>query len=227
MTEVPPARDSTVVTSAEIRAVAEDALRGVADGDGMDDRTAALIGLSVRAVVTTMDTEGSEQYIRVALAAGATSAQVQEVLTVVAAIGVHTLFESSRQLARIAAELDSADSTAPATADRELWARYVGDDPYWARVEVEVPGFLDALLRMSPEAFGAFFEFCSVPWKSRTVPALTKELVSLACDATPGHRYLPGFRLHLANALELGAGALVVRDTLCIAEKAPMPRGVR
>ena len=224
MTDVPPTRDSAVVTSAEIRAVAEDALRGVADGDHLDDVTAALIGLSVRAVVTTMDTEGSEQHIRLALAAGATPAQVQEVLTVVAAIGMHTFFESSRQLARIAAELDTA---APATADRELWARYVGDDSYWARAEVAVPGFLDALLRMSPEAFAAFFEFCSVPWKSRTVPALTKELVSLACDATPGHRYLPAFRFHLANALRLGAGALIVRDTLSIAEKAPLPRGVR
>lgn len=213
-----------VVTSAEIRGVAEDVLREVADGDGLDDLTAALIGLSVRAVVTTMDTEGSERYIRLALAAGATPAQVHEVLTVVAAIGMHTFFESSRQLARIAAELDPA---APVAADRELWAHYVGDDSYWARAEVAVPGFLDALLRMSPEAFAAFFEFCSVPWQSKTVPALTKELVSMACDATPGHRYLPAFRFHLANALRLGAGALAVRGALAIAEKAPSSQGVR
>ena len=42
----------------------------------------------------------------------------------------------------------------------------------------------------------------------------------MAVDATPTHRYLPGMRLHLRNALKLGAGRAAVRRALEIAAEA-------
>ena len=118
--------------------------------------------------------------------------------------------------------------TAPLDEARAaLHARFVGDDAYWDRMEREVPGFLDALLRFSPEAFEAFFNYCALPWKSRALRALTKELISIAVDASPTHRYLPGFRLHLGNAIALGAGRKAILQALDIAAAAPPHRGVR
>jgi alkylhydroperoxidase/carboxymuconolactone decarboxylase family protein YurZ len=86
----------------------------------------------------------------------------------------------------------------------------VGDDPHWVRMEAEVPGFLDLLLRPSPEGFEAFFVYCAVPWKTRALRARTKELISLAVDSTRARRYLPGMRLHIAHAINLGAGKTTI-----------------
>ncbi len=103
----------------------------------------------------------------------------------------------------------------------------MGSDRYWDAMENEVPGFLDALLRLSPEAFEAFFVYCAVPWKTSALSTLTKELISMAVDAAPTHRYAPGMRLHLANALRLGAGKAAILQALDIAAQAPPHRGVR
>jgi alkylhydroperoxidase/carboxymuconolactone decarboxylase family protein YurZ len=66
-----------------------------------------------------------------------------------------------------------------------------------------------------------------VPWKSGHLPVLTKELISMAADASPTHRYLPGMRLHLANAIRLGAGRAAIAQVLDIAAAAPGHSGIR
>jgi alkylhydroperoxidase/carboxymuconolactone decarboxylase family protein YurZ len=53
------------------------------------------------------------------------------------------------------------------------------------------------------------------------VRARTKELVALACDASPTHRFRPGFRVHLKNAILLGVGRRAIEQTLDIAAAAP------
>ena len=64
------------------------------------------------------------------------------------------------------------------TQRQSLWDARVGDDPFWADFEREMPGFLKALLVLSPDSFTGFFDYCAIPWKSGTVPARVKELAS-------------------------------------------------
>jgi hypothetical protein len=42
----------------------------------------------------------------------------------------------------------------------------------------------------------------------------------------PSHRFMPGFRLHLANAIKLGAGRRALEDCLQLAADAPLHVGV-
>ncbi|QSE89364.1 carboxymuconolactone decarboxylase family protein [Rhodococcus pseudokoreensis] len=210
----------------DLRVLAEEILDGVDEGPALDQQTRVLTHIAVCSVATTMDVAGTGRYIEEALDLGLDAAQIQEALTVVSGLGVHTLFESSRQLSsavrrRSGGEVEPLDETRQA-----LWDRHIGTDPYWQRMEDELPGFFDALLRMSPETFVAFFDYCAVPWKNRALRAVTKELISLAADSTPTHRYKPGFVLHLKNALDLGAGARSIREVLDIAAAAPEHRGV-
>lgn len=215
------------VTLRDVRAEAVRLLKTVPDGEPLGDQAAALIGLAVRSTATALDMSGARKYAEHALDLGATPDQVHEVLVVVSGIGVHTLMEGSRQLADLLRERGASELAAPLDERRmRLWARYVGDDPFWKRMEVEVPGFLDALVRLSPEAFEAFFMYCAVPWRTAALPPVTKELISMAADATPSHRYLPGLRVHLVTALQLGAGRTAVVETLDIAASAPAHRGV-
>jgi len=102
---------------------------------------------------------------------------------------------------------------------------HVGGDPFWQSFEGVLPGFLRSMLILSPDQFAAFFEFCAVPWKSRQVRAKIKELTAMACDATPAHRFLPGFRLHLKNAATLGAGSVAIAQAMQIARSAPKHLG--
>jgi alkylhydroperoxidase/carboxymuconolactone decarboxylase family protein YurZ len=212
----------------DIRAEVVRRLDSAEDGESLDDQTAALIAMAVRASVTVLDMDGTREYAREALNLGATPDQLHEALVLVSGLGVHTLMEGTRCLAEVMRLREHPELDAPLDERRaRLWGSYVGEDRYWSTFEAEVPGFLDSLLRLSPEAFEAFFIYCAVPWKTGTLPAVTKELISLAADATPSHRYLPGLRLHVGNAVGLGVGRAAILQTLDIAAAAPSHRGVR
>jgi alkylhydroperoxidase/carboxymuconolactone decarboxylase family protein YurZ len=218
----------SLVSVDDVRREALALLEGVADGAPLDASTRALIALSVRVVVSTLDMDSARTATNHALDVGATPAEVHEALVLVSGLGVHTLMEGSRRVLDVLRERGDASLTAPLDdRQNELWRRHVGNDPYWQEMEAEVPGFLDALLRLSPEAFEAFFAFCAVPWQTGALPAITKELIAMATDATPGHRYLPGMRLHLRGAVARGAGRTAVLETLGIAAAAPTHRGLR
>ena len=66
----------------------------------------------------------------------------------------------------------------------------------------------------------------SVPWRSGVLRAKEKELIYLAVDATPTHRYLPGLRLHVVNALERGASRAEIVGALDIAAAAGPSWGI-
>ncbi|WP_308251934.1 carboxymuconolactone decarboxylase family protein [Pseudonocardia sp. KRD291] len=219
-------RRSAPVTLAGVRAEAEALLADAAPGEDLDGVAAALIKLAVHASVSALDPDGIDREIRSALDAGATAAQVHETLVVVSGLGVHSLMEGSRRVLAAVAERGDG-STEPLDEERiTLRDRMQGDDRYWEAFEKEVPGFLDALLRLSPQAYQAFFDYCAVPWRTGAVRARVKELMSMATDATPTHRYLPGMRLHLANSVKLGVGRTAILHALDIAAAAPLHPGV-
>lgn len=176
--------------------------------------TAELVAFATHISVTSLDEAGARTHAAKALALGATAAQLHEVALLVSGLGVHSLFVGTRLI----------DSLAPdsglQTLDVErqtLWDKWVGADRYWDKFEREVPGFLKALLRASAAGFDAFFRYCAVPWQNPQLTPLSKELIALATDATPTHRFMPGMRLHLRNALKLGAGRTEILQVLDIA----------
>ncbi|MDF2444205.1 MAG: hypothetical protein JWR01_2408 [Subtercola sp.] len=211
------------VTQQDVDRQADELLAGAADGEPLDALNAAFVQIAVRSNAMALDVAGTREWMKRALDAGATRDQVHEIVTLVSGSGVHAFFEASRTLL----ELTEPGERGPLSERQtELWQKYIGDGSYWQTMNEEIPGFLDALNRLSPEAFEAFFRYCAVPWKKNLVPALVKEIASAAMDASPNHRYLPGMRLHLRNALKLGAGRRALRDALDIAAAAPLPFGV-
>lgn len=217
----------SAVSLEDLRQIAMGLLGDAPGGEPLPVEWAALIDLGVTAAVTSLDRDALEMAIDAALASGATIEQVQEAISLVSGLGVHSLMMSFAPLAARARAAGAIDD-APLDKDRQaLWDRHVGGDPFWAGFETELPGFLDAMLRLSPDQFVAFFDYCAVPWKSGTIRARCKELIALASDATPTHRFLPGFRLHLRNALSLGAGRAAILETLDLAAAAPPHRGTR
>jgi alkylhydroperoxidase/carboxymuconolactone decarboxylase family protein YurZ len=199
---------------------------GGPDGEPLTSRLAALVTLGCAAAATTLDREGARTAAIRALDAGATADEVHEAVVLVAALGAHALHEGSRVVADILRERGDPRLTGPPQARAAALVDGVLRDPYWARLDEELPGFLEALARLSPDAFEAFRAFTAVPWRHGVLPAREKELIYLAVDAMPSHRYLPGLCLHVRNALDRGASPAEIRGALDIAAAAGPARGI-
>ncbi|MGH3249584.1 MAG: carboxymuconolactone decarboxylase family protein [Trebonia sp.] len=206
---------------AEIRAL----LAGAPPGLPLTALDRALIEYAISTSVLTLDLAAGRRQAETALDLGATPGQLHEVLVLVSGLGTHTLMEGSRDLADIV-DRRGGDLPAVDPPRSELRERLLRPDRYWEAFEQHVPGFLDALLRLSPEAFAGFIGYGSIPARTRQLPAVVKELISVAVDALPNHRYLPGLRFHLANALKLGAGRAELLEAIDLAGAAPAPPGV-
>ena len=210
------------ISIADLRAEAEVLAAGLPGGEALDAQDAALITLAASVAATALDRGAIGTSIRLALDAGASVAQVQEIIALASGLGVHSLMVSAVSVLEEAAARGLADPDAPFDPERQrLWDRHVGTDPFWAGFSEELPGFLEAMLRLSPDIFAGFFDYCAIPWRSGTVRARVKELAALACDAAPSHRFRPGFRVHLKNAIKLGVGRTAILQALDIAAAAP------
>lgn len=162
----------TFTALADIHALAEKILVGVEEGSSLETRDVALIRFGLASSITALDSAAITEAIAAALSEGVSPMQLQEVVSLVSGLGVHSLMATAVLLAS-AAGIDGD----PLNPDQQaLWDRYVGDDPFWRGFERELPGFLGATLRLSSDQFVAFFDYCAVPWKSGTVRARLKEL---------------------------------------------------
>ena len=81
---------------------------------------------------------------------------------------------------------------------QELKAEFTANRGYWHE-------FWDGLLELDPELFAAYVDFSSIPWKTGVLEPKVKEMIYIAFDAAATHLYVPGLRLHLKNAVRLGA----------------------
>ena len=211
----------------ELRAIAVQRLAGLPDGEPLQALESALIRLAINASVTCLDRQAIARAVGDCAEAGATPDQMQEMVSLVSGLGIHSLMATSVAIADAAKQAGRPVTSELDARRQELWTRYVGSDSYWDKFEIAVPGFLEALVRNSPDQFEAFFTYCALPWKNPVVRARTKELAALACDATPAHRFLPGFLLHLDNAIAIGVQRSAIMGTLDIAANAPAHVGYR
>jgi len=212
---------------AELQKLAETLTQGLADGPPLSALDLALIELGLAASVTSLSPPMVETGIRQAFDAGATAVQIQEVVSLVSGLGVHSLMVTAPLILAAAQKRDAAPLPPFTPAQQALWDKHVGDDPFWIGFEQELPGFLEAMLRLSGDQFSAFFHYCAVPWRSGSVRGALKELIAMASDATPTHRFFPGFRLHLRNAISLGVGRQSIFQALDLAAQAPLHSGTR
>lgn len=201
---------------------------GADPGDGLDERTSALVTLAVRACATTLDLPGTRTHLRRALDAGVTGEQVQETLVLISGIGIHGLIATSTAVAEELRHRGHPALLGELPDDvLERWGSVVGTGGREARVSAIAPDFWSNLLRLSPAAtVQALIDYRAAPWLGTALTMLQRELIGIAVDSMPSHRFLPTLRMHVLRARELGAGPAAVRQVLDIAAEAPPHRGV-
>ena len=185
---------------------------------GTPQRTAALpekiqhfIRLAVAANSTHLYVPAVRGHIRRALDAGATRAEVMEVLECCATLGIHSMNIGVPILVDVLEEAGMRDGAAELTDYQErLKAEFTEKRGYWH-------SFWNEILELAPEFFDAYTEFSSVPWVSGTLEPKVKEFMYIAFDTAATHLYTSGLRLHIENAVRYGATAAEIVEVMEIA----------
>lgn len=166
------------------------------------------IYIAADSAATHMFTAGTRAHIRIALELGATADEIMEVLELTSTLGIHAANVGVPLLLEVLEEESLRDGPTPLTEKQEsLKEAFTATRGYWHTS-------WDGLLELDPELFEAYTEFSSVPWRHGPLEPKVKELVYCAFDAAATHLYVPGLKLHMRNAIRLGATAEEVMAVL-------------
>ncbi|KAF2475338.1 uncharacterized protein BDR25DRAFT_322593 [Lindgomyces ingoldianus] len=178
----------------------------------------ALISLSVSAASTHLHVPNIHRYTKAALQAGATEAEIVEVLCLTSTLGIHAcnigvpiLFEVLREEGR---EMPKG-MEGMSEKQWKLKEEFERKRGYWH-------AFWEDFLRLSPEFFEAYTEFSGVPWDEGeggkgVLEPKVKELIYCAFDAAATHLYKPGLKLHMKNVLGYGGTPEEIMEVLELA----------
>lgn len=177
----------------------------------LDTKTRELIGLAVNAAVTHLHVPAVRRHIRSALRAGATAAEVMEVLECTATLSIHAMNVGVPVLTEVLAERGLR--TEPAELDeyqRRLKEEFTVNRGYWNST-------WDEMLELDPELFEAYTAFSSHPWKHGSLTPKMREFIYTAFDTSATHLYKVGLKLHIENALGYGATVGEILEVMEIA----------
>ena len=171
-------------------------------------KVAEFIFIAADAAATHLYEPGIRQHVRAALALGASAAEVMEVLELTSTLGIHACNIGVPLLIEVLAEEGLRNGPAPLSPrQQELKDEFTANRGYWHE-------FWDGLLELDPELFAAYVRFSSVPWRTGVLEPKVKELVYIAFDAAATHLYAPGLKLHMRNAVRLGATTAEILEVL-------------
>jgi alkylhydroperoxidase/carboxymuconolactone decarboxylase family protein YurZ len=174
----------------------------------LEPKVREFIFIAADAAATHLYEPGIRQHIRAALDLGASAAEVMEVLELTSTLGIHACNVGIPLLIEVLTEEGLRTGPAPLSPRQEqLKAEFTERRGYWHE-------FWDGLLELDEELFAAYLDFSSVPWRTGVLEPKVKELVYVAFDAAATHLYVPGLKLHMRNAVCLGATSAEIIEVL-------------
>jgi alkylhydroperoxidase/carboxymuconolactone decarboxylase family protein YurZ len=176
----------------------------------LEPKVKEFVYIAADAAATHLYEPGIRQHIAAALDHGATPAEIMEVLELTSTLGIHACNIGVPLLLEVLEEEGLRTGPTPLDERRErLKAEFTANRGYWHE-------FWEGILELAPDLFEAYLEFSSVPWKTGTLPPKVKELIYTAFDASATHLYVPGLKLHMRNAIRLGATTDEIMEVLSI-----------
>ncbi|MFC9980936.1 NAD(P)-binding domain-containing protein [Gordonia sp. NPDC127522] len=165
----------------------------------LDAKTKELIYLAVDAAATHLYSPGVRQHVRAALDHGATPDEIMETIELTTTLGIHAMNIGVPLLVEVLEEEGLRDQPGELTEyQRRLQQRFTTERGYWHP-------FWDEMLELDPEMFEAYTEFSALPWRTGSLSPKVKELIYIAFDSAATHLYVPGWKLHIRNAIGYGA----------------------
>ena len=190
------------------RAASEAAFQAVArfwkavhSGPHLTARVKELVLLALHASSSALNRVAIERHVRRAQLAGATQADVIDVLVTIIPLANHPLYTGIPVLLdelRKAGRPEEAEIPPMSAAVRALRDDFVAKRGYWTPMR-------DTIGQLMPAYFTSFIGACMEPWQSGSLTPAERELMYIAIDCSISHTYEPGMRMHIQNALRYGA----------------------
>ncbi len=161
-------------------------------------RMKELILLAINASVTSLNEDGVRRHARRALEAGATPAEIVDVLLTIVALSNHALYTSIPILEE---ELAKRGQVKDTTYNEEFEAA--------KQAFIDARGFWnpdrEAIARLIPSYYRALDALSTESWNGGPLSRKEREFICIGIDSTVTHVFIPGLRRHINNALDLGA----------------------
>lgn len=158
------------------------------------------IYLACAACTTHIHAPAIRAHTKAALQAGATQEEIFDVIGLTYLVGIHTVTNGARILMELQEELGIQDS-GPSDLDDEkkrIKDSFVRQRGFWTDT-------WNPVLDLNPHFFEAYTEFSAQSAQANVLDAPTRELITCAFDASTTHLYHTGTKIHMRNALKLGA----------------------
>ncbi|GAB7356251.1 hypothetical protein MBLNU459_g7065t1 [Dothideomycetes sp. NU459] len=169
------------------------------------------IYIAVAASTTHMHMPGVRAHVKAAIAAGASSDEIMEVIGLTYLVGIHTVTLGAPILLELMEELgikgDGDDSGVLEEDRARIKASFIKQRGFWTDT-------WNPLLELDPHFFEAYTDFSSLPSKTGVLEPKVRELVTCAFDAATTHLYGRGTKIHMRNALRLGATPAEIMEML-------------
>jgi len=177
----------------------------------LDPKVRELVLVAVDAAATHLYEPGIRRHVRSALELGASAGELMEVLGLTSTLGIHACNIGVPLLIEVLAEEGQRSGPAQLTERQQaLKAQFMDSRGYWHET-------WDGILELDPELFAAYLDFSALPWRSGVLEPKVKELIYIAFDASATHLYAPGLKLHMRNAVRLGATTGEILEVLELA----------
>ncbi|UKA55187.1 carboxymuconolactone decarboxylase family protein [Arthrobacter sp. FW305-BF8] len=163
-------------------------------------RMKELVLLAMHASVTSLNAEAVERHIKRARAAGATAGEIIDVLITIVAVANHALYFSIPVLQdELGKRGDQAERLAELDPTLEAAKRaFIKSRGFWNADR-------EAIARLMPEYYDALDAVSTESWDNGPLSTKERAFICIGIDCTVTHKYEPGLRRHIRNALDLGA----------------------
>ncbi|KAL2823626.1 carboxymuconolactone decarboxylase [Aspergillus cavernicola] len=189
-------------------------LRDAAQGRGwLPPKVQEFICIAVAACTTHIHSPAIRSHIQAARAVGATADEITEVIGLTYLVGIHTVTLGAPILLELMAEERinvEVDAKEAENLDRErqrIKDAFIRSRGFWT-------DSWNPLLELDPTFFQAYSDFSANASASETLEPKYRELIVCAFDAATTHLYGRGTRIHMRNALRLGATPNEVMEML-------------
>jgi len=160
------------------------------------------IYIAVAASPTHIHVPGIKAHIQAALTLGATAAEITEVIGLTTLLGIHTVTLGAPVLLELMQEegisTESFAESAPEAEKERIKEAFIRQRGFWTDT-------WNPILTLDPYFFEAYVDFSSLPSKTGVLDPKDRELITCAFDAATTHLYARGTKIHMRNALRLGA----------------------
>jgi alkylhydroperoxidase/carboxymuconolactone decarboxylase family protein YurZ len=163
-------------------------------------RMKELILFGMHASAASLNVDSMRRHIDRALAAGATHADLSDVLVSIVALANHSVYTSVPILQQElqAAGIASARSEGPSPSFAAAKERFIKIRQFWNPDR-------DPLAEMMPQYFSVLTDLSVSSWQHGPLTRKEREFICIGIDCTVAHTYGPGLRIHIRNALAEGA----------------------